>query len=78
VDSNQKAKIKAFMSDKVMNKAVKSVMLDAFMKAKDGDIHMKAAQMVAINLLEDAFKELNKFASQQEKLEKDVEENIGL
>lgn len=46
------------MADNIMSEAVKSVLLESFMKKRDGDVHTKAAQMMAIDLLHDGWKEL--------------------
>ena len=65
------------MADRIMANAVMSVLQEVFMKAKDGDVYMKAAQMTAINLLEEGFRELKKCSA---KAEQEIKEstNIGL
>ena len=58
-------KIKRFVNDKEMAKAVHGVVLRAFLKpVKDQDIYMKAASRIAIDLLDDAWKELLKYKSE--------------
>ena len=60
-------KIKRFVNDKEMAKAVHGVILRAFLKpVKDQDIYMKAASRIAIDLLDDAWKELLKYKSDTE------------
>ena len=65
-----------FLADKLTKDAVKKVLRESFIKAKDGDIHMKAAQMMAVNLLEEGFKELKKYSNKAEQEIKEVQKNI--
>ena len=66
-----------FLADKLTKDAVKKVLRESFIKTKDGDIHMKAAQMIAINLLEEGFKELKKYSNKAEQEIKEVTQ-VGL
>jgi len=71
-------KIKRFMQDKVMSESVKAVMLKAFLKTSGSkDVQTLAAERIAIDLLEEAYRELNKYASQEEKEEK-ILTQVGL
>lgn len=65
------------MADKVMYNAVKSELLGSFMKKKDGDVYLKAAQMEAINLLEDGFKNLKRFSNKEQEEVKELKQ-VGL
>lgn len=78
LNETQKHKIKSFLGDKMMSEAVKYVLLEQYMKArKGGDVQMLASQMLAVNMLEEAWKELRKYASQTEK-EVREREQVGL
>jgi len=77
LNKTEKQKIKMFLADKLTKDAVKKVLRESFIKAKDGDIHMKAAQMMAVNLLEEGFKELKKYSNKAEQEIKEVTQ-VGL
>ena len=77
LNKTEKQKIKMFLADKLTKDAVKKVLRESFIKAKDGDIHMKAAQMMAVNLLEECFKELKKYSNKAEQEIKEVTQ-VGL
>ena len=57
----QTVKIQKFLADEMMSSSVKSV-LESFClaKSKDRDVHNLAARFLAIEILEDAWKELEK------------------
>lgn len=58
----KKEKIKRFLSDAVMAEAVKEVLISSFLKpSKISDVNFLAASRVAIDLLGEAWKELQKF-----------------
>lgn len=48
-----------FTSDEILMEEVKDILLKFFMKKREGDVNMKAAQMLAIEMLEEAWKELH-------------------
>lgn len=51
-----------------MEKAVHSVLLNSFLKRRDGeDTEMKAARFLATELLADAWKELERMKAKEEK-----------
>lgn len=53
-------RIKRFMRDESANKAVYGQIQKSFLKTKQGDdIHMKAARFVALELLDEAWKDLS-------------------
>ena len=78
MNETQRAKIQRFLDDKIMSEAVKSVILGAFLKpSKKNDVQTLAAERIAIDLLEEGFKELNKYAL-EEKKEKAALSQVGL
>lgn len=71
-------KIQRFLNDKVMCEAVKSVLLEAFLKKRpDADINVLASSMLAVYSLEDAWKELTKYKNQTGQPKKELDQ-IGL
>ena len=73
LNPTEKQKIKSFLADKVMSNAVKSVLMDSFLKnSKNTDVQTLAAERIALNLLDEGFKELNKYANKTERTEKKV------
>lgn len=54
-------RIKRFIVDDSTADSVKAVLMETFMKRHDGDYHSKAAQMMAIEMLNDGWRELEKF-----------------
>jgi hypothetical protein len=55
-------KITRFLNDVVMAEAVKRVLLESFMKpSKDTDVQTLAASRIAIDLLNEGWKELQKY-----------------
>ena len=61
-----------------MSNAVKNVLREAFLKSqKTTDVQTLAAERMAINLLEEGFKELQKH-SNKEKNERENVDNVGL
>lgn len=61
MESPHDEKIKRFLNDSIMAEAVYGVLLQSFLKQQDRkDIHMLAASRIAIDLLDDAWKELKK------------------
>lgn len=78
MDETQKEKINRFLSDEVMAGAVKKVLVDAFLKDRgDKDVQTLAASRIAIDLLEDGWKTLNKVKNKEEKEDK-LSSNPGL
>lgn len=59
-------KIKMFMGDVIMSDLVYQSLLDAFLKKRQGeDIQTKAARMIAIELLQEAWDELAKIKERE-------------
>lgn len=55
-------KIRRFVDDVVMNEAVYEVLLHSFLKEQpDKNVQTLAASRIAIDLLNDGFKELNRY-----------------
>ena len=74
----EKEKIKRFMSDKVMAEAVRKSILETFLKPqKDKDVQVLAASRIAIDLLQEAFKDLQRYLSQEDSGDKRIN-NPGL
>ena len=56
-----KERIARFMSDELMSESVKESLIISFMKKREkSDVNLKAAQMIALELLQDSWKELER------------------
>jgi hypothetical protein len=67
MNETQIAKIQRFLMDEVMNSAVQQVLLKSFLKRRPNeDTAMKAARFIATELLEDAWKELERHTPDNE------------
>ena len=64
-NENQKEKIRRFLGDVVLKDTVHGIMLQSFLKTREGDIHIKAASRLAIDFLNEAWKELEKFKNEE-------------
>ena len=61
MDELQIRKVKLFLADTVMSDAVHSVLLETFLKPrKSDDVHVLGASRVAIDLLQESWRELKK------------------
>ena len=59
------------MNDESMSGTIREVLLNSFLTVRpDKDTQYLAAQMIAVNLLKDGFKELERIARIEEKPEK--------
>ena len=57
---DKEEKIKRFIDDKLLQDAVYGIIMATFLKKKDyADVHVVAAQKIAIDLLQEAWKEMN-------------------
>lgn len=66
------------MADETMSNTIKKVLRETFLKDSGvRDVYTLASERIAINLLEEGFKELKKYSNETKKLEKDTK-NIGL
>lgn len=71
-------KIKKFIADRAMKEAVYETLLNEFIYFdKNKDTQFLAAQMIAVNLLKDGFKELARISRSDDKPEKELSQ-IGL
>lgn len=77
MSDRDKEKIIKFVNDNDMCEAVKSVLLKTFLKSKGDNVNYLAASMIAVGLLDEAFKELKKVGLEQIKEEKS-RTNVGL
>lgn len=75
---NRKDKLKTFINDGEMERAVKSVILRVFLKTpSQRDVQTLAARWLAKDLIDDAWRELEKYKSDQLTTKKEVT-NIGV
>lgn len=77
LNQTQKNKIRGFISDEMMSDAVRVVLEGTFKKKRNDDVGTLAAQMMALNLLEEGFKELSRYLNETAKEKKSVD-NPGL
>jgi protein involved in sex pheromone biosynthesis len=78
MNETEKNKIKRFLDDDVTQKAVYNTLLRTFLKPRDrGDVQMLAASRIAIDLLEEGWKELHKVSHQVNKEPREVKQ-VGL
>lgn len=58
-------KIRRFVNDEVMAESVKEMLLATYLKPKPiSDVYVLAASRIAINLLEEAWRELEKYKAE--------------
>lgn len=78
MDQTKQEKINRFLGDRVMSAAVYEVLLEAFLKKKQGaDINVIAASMLAVYALDDAWKELAKYTTAPAAQKKELDQ-VGL
>lgn len=65
MDSVKREKITRFIDDNLMSDAVYGIMLEAFLKPQKGDVQVLAASRMAIDLLNDAWKDLKRFRNEK-------------
>lgn len=53
-----KERVQRFMQDSLMAEIVKDQIQSVFLRKREGDVTSKAAQMMAIEMLDEAWKEL--------------------
>lgn len=71
-------KVQKFLNDEVMSEAVYDVLLKAFIKARpQSDVNTLAASRIAIDLLHEAWKDLQKYRQQTER-DKPILVQVGL
>jgi hypothetical protein len=78
LDKAQKEKVLRFLSDKLMSDTVRHVIERSFLKPTKGlSVHELAAARMAIDMLDDAWKDLQKSRSEVER-ESEVKTNRAL
>jgi hypothetical protein len=78
MDKNKVELVKLFINNAPMASAVLSVVRNSFMtKKKDEDIHLKAGRFIALELLDEAVADLDRFVAQKEH-EATIRSQIGL
>lgn len=72
-------KIQRFLGDEVMANAVYKVLLDSFLKSDkfNGDVQLLAASRIAIDLLADGWKDLQRFKAPGENVKNELKQ-VGL
>ena len=70
-------RIARFIADDVMAESVHDVLMLSFMKKREGDVNLKAAQMIALELLQEGWKDLEKHKGRQGQ-ERSVPKQVGL
>lgn len=69
--------VRAFVRDVRLNKAVKDVLLSNFLRSRtNADVHILAAQTLAVQLLEDSWREMERYKSDVKKVDNII--NKGL
>lgn len=63
-------KIRRFLADKEMSETVKSVLYKNFLQKREGDVHTLAAQTLAVQFLEDAWRELERYRPEPKREDK--------
>lgn len=76
-DNLKKAKVTQFINDKLMVAVVKQVITETFLKPRSSDVYQLASERLAINLLDEAFKEMARLENVPKK-EENPPQNIGL
>ncbi len=78
MNDTQKNKLERFMMDTVMSDSVYEVIRDSFLRNRgQRDLQILAAERIAIDLLNDAWKELTKFRSEKEQQVNEIKQ-VGL
>lgn len=68
MNERESIKIKGFINEKEMAEAVYSLLLRNFLaKRKDADVHVLAAQTLAVQFLSEAWTEMEKYKNEQKK-----------
>ena len=76
-EGTKNAKINQFLNDKLMAKAVYEVILDSYLfSQRQSDVNFLAASRIAIDLLQEAWKDLSKHKIKEK--EDKVSGNVGL
>lgn len=74
----EKDKVKRFMNDAVLNTAVKNQLTYSFLKKRpDRDVNMLAAQTLAFEFLDEAWKDMSRLKDNKEE-EPEIKKQVGL
>lgn len=66
-------KVRKFLADAAMSEVVFQVLLQSFLKKRETDtVEMKAAERIAIDLLQEGWKELEKIKNQSQPVARSV------
>lgn len=60
-----KKSISRFMHDTLMSESVYQTLLDSFLKKRDGDVNLKAAQMLAIDMFTEGWRDLERLKDKE-------------
>lgn len=60
-----KQSVSRFMHDTLMSDSVYQILLDSFMKKRDGDVNLKAAQMLAIDMFTEGWRDLERLKDKE-------------
>jgi hypothetical protein len=78
MNKTDQEKIKRFLADKIMANAVKTVLNQTITKpCKDRDVNILASRFLAIEVLQEAWKELEKYKADDEPVNK-ITNQVGL
>lgn len=79
MDLDKKEKINRFLSDAVMSSSVYEVLLDSFLDTEKykNDVQLLAASRIAIDLLQEGWKDLQKYKKQAEAIKSELKQ-VGL
>lgn len=72
----EQEKIKKFILDETLQKAVYNSLLDSFLKPRSGDVYTLAASRIAIDLLQEAWGKMKRVSSEIEQMK--TGQNPGL
>ena len=65
MDKAKQERIKRFVSDKLLSDAIYNVLMDSFIKPREGDVYVQASAKIAIDNLQDAWKALQRVQSER-------------
>ena len=65
------------MHDTLMSESVYQTLLDSFLKKRDGDVNLKAAQMLAIDMFTEGWRDLERMKGVENNINKNTRQ-IGM
>lgn len=72
-----KSKIRQFLGDKEMSDSVYEILLQSFLKKRDGDVYMKAGQRLAIDMFLEGWRDIEN-AKEEAKSKDEGLKQVGL